>query len=202
MFRYLGASVSGVIAAPMEAVWEVVSDPMRHPQLAGSGHVRSVEVVGDGPMGVGSTFLAKQELQGIRYVSTNRTVIWEPPFRFAWRVGTPFAPQGAQIWMFSMLPDHAGTRIENGVALPFVLPSFFPFSLVHDEFGRREQSQIGPTLDNLARILGVLPPSSVVASERAPVPLTALLPSPILQGSLWVGGTAALLWLLRRRRCC
>lgn len=200
MFRYLGASVSGVIAAPLESVWGVVSDPTRHAELAGSGQVRSVEILGDGPIKPGTIFLAHQEIRGIRYVSTNRTVIWEPPFRFAWRVGTPFAPQGAQIWMFSMLPDREGTRVENGVVLPYVLPSFFPFSLAHDEFGRHEHSSIRPTLDNLARMLGVLPPSNVLANERPPAPLTALLPSPLLQGAFWAGGTAALLWLLTRRR--
>ncbi|PDW03583.1 SRPBCC family protein [Candidatus Viridilinea mediisalina] len=203
MFCYLGASVSGVIAAPIESVWGVVSDPTRHPQLAGSGQVRSVEVLGDEPLKVGSIFVAQQEIRGIHYVSTNRMVIWEPPFRVAWRVGTPFAPRGAQIWMFSMLPDREGTRVENGVVLPYVLPSFFPFRLAHDEFGRREHSAIEPTLDNLARMLGVLPPSNLIKNERAPAPLTALLPSPLRQGALWAGGGAALLWLLTRRgRCC
>ena len=46
--------------------------------------------------------------------------------RFAWRVGFRFAPGVAQIWMFSLTPEAGGTRVENAVALPYALPTFFP----------------------------------------------------------------------------
>jgi uncharacterized protein YndB with AHSA1/START domain len=199
MFRYLGASVSGVIAAPVEAVWDLVSDPTRHPQFAGSGEVQAVKLVSAGPMGLGATFESNQEMRGIRYVTANRTVIWEPPFRFAWRVGTSFAPGVAQIWMFSLTPEAGGTRLENAVVLPYACPTFFPFRLAHDEVGRREIDVMRPTLDNVAHALGVLGPTAVLTNERAPAALTELLPTPLLQAALWAGGAALLLYLLARR---
>ena len=200
MFRYLGASVSGLIAAPIEAVWELVSDPSCHPQLAGSGEVRSVELVDHQPMGLGTVFHSQQHMRGLSYVTANRTVIWEPPFRFAWRVGFRFAPGVAQIWMFSLTPEAGGTRVENAVALPYALPTFFPFHMAHDEVGRREVAVMLPTLNNLAQLLGVLAPTAIRSSERAPATLTALLPSPLLQGALMVGGVATLLYTMVRQR--
>jgi uncharacterized protein YndB with AHSA1/START domain len=200
MFCYLGASVSGVIDAPIEAVWELVSDPTRHPQLAGSGEVQAVTLAEAEPMGPGAIFQSQQEMRGLRYVTANRTVIWEPPFRFAWRVGVGFAPGVAQIWMFSLTPEAGGTRVENAVLLPYALPTFFPFRLAHDEVGQREIGVMRPTLDNLAHALGVMVPTAISASERAPAALAALMPSPLLQGALWAGGVAALLYALERWR--
>lgn len=200
MFRYVGASVSGVIAAPLETVWDLVSDPTRHAQFAGSGEVQAVKLVSDGPMGLGAIFQSKQEKRGIRYVTANRTVIWEPPFRFAWRVGASFAPGVAQIWMFSLTPEAGGTRLENAVVLPYALPIFFPYRLAHDEVGRREIAVMRPTLDNVAHALGVLGPTAVLCNERAPEALIELLPTPLLQGALWAGSAALMLYALARRR--
>lgn len=200
MFCYLGASVSGVIAAPIEAVWDLVSDPTRHPQLAGSGEVQAVTLAGGGPIGPGAIFQSQQELRGLRYMTANRTVIWEPPFRFAWRVGVSFAPGVAQIWMFSLAPEASGTRVENAVLLPYALPTFFPFRLAHDEVGQREIGVMRPTLDKLAHALGVMTPTAIQTSERAPADLAALMPSPMLQGALWAGGVASVLYALARRR--
>lgn len=123
--RYVGASVSGVVRAPVESVWDLVADPTRHPEIAGSGEVQAVTVPG-GRMGPGVVFESQQYMRGLSYVTANRVVIWEPPYRIAWRVGFTFAPGVAQIWMFSLAPEAGGTRIENGVVLPYALPGCSP----------------------------------------------------------------------------
>ncbi|MFQ3660930.1 MAG: SRPBCC family protein [Chloroflexaceae bacterium] len=197
--RYVGASVSGVLRAPVESVWDLVADPTRHPEIAGSGEVRAVTVPG-GRMGPGVVFESQQRMRGLSYVTANRVVIWEPPYRIAWRVGFTFAPGVAQIWMFSLAPEASGTRIENGVVLPYALPNVFPFDLLHREIARREVSVIRPTFTRLASVLGTSPPAELVERLEAPVALTALLPSPWFQGGLWVGLGAALAGLLLRLR--
>ena len=83
--RYMGAAVSAVIAAPLEEVWALVSDPARHPEIAGTGEVRGVEVVGGGPVGLGTVFESRQNVHGARYITANRVVLWEPPRRFVFR---------------------------------------------------------------------------------------------------------------------
>lgn len=186
--RYLGASVSALLAVPIEQVWELVSDPRRHPQLAGSGQVQEVEIVGGGPMGPGVVFQSRQRVSGINYTTASRTVIWEPPHRFAWRVGFPFAPGVAQVWMFSLTPEAGGTRVENGVAQIYALPTFFPFSMAHEELGRRETELMAPTLTNLAYVLGATPPTELVERSEIPAVLEALLPWPMVQGAIWESG--------------
>jgi len=197
--RYVGASVSGVVRAPVESVWDLVADPTRHPEIAGSGEVQAVTVPG-GRMGPGVVFESQQYMRGLSYVTANRVVIWEPPYRIAWRVGFTFAPGVAQIWMFSLAPEAGGTRIENGVVLPYALPRVFPFSLLHREIAGREISVIKPTFARLASVLGVAPPAELVERYEAPAALVALLPSPWLQGALWAGLGAALVGLLLRLR--
>lgn len=186
--RYLGASVSGVVAAPVEQVWQLVSDPTRHPELAGSGEVQSVEIDGGGPMGPDVIFRSQQRVAGLSYVTANRAVIWEPPLRFAWRVGFSFAPGVAQIWMFSLSPEAGGTRVENGMGQIYALPTVFPFSLAHDTLGRRETALMAPTLANLARALGAPPPTDVIERYEAPAAIQQLLPWPMMQGAVWESG--------------
>ena len=190
--RYLGASVSGVIAAPVEQVWALLSNPKRHPELAGSGEVQTVAVLGDGTMGQGVVFESQQLVNGLTYTTANRTVIWEPPFRFAWRGGFAFAPGVAQIWMFSLTPVAGGTRVENAMAQIYALPTGFPFSIIHNELGHREAVLMQPTLTNLARLLGAPEPTDLTEHHTAPDALVALLPWPTMQGAVWEGGVGML----------
>jgi uncharacterized protein YndB with AHSA1/START domain len=201
MFKYSGAAVSGLIAAPVEAVWELVSDVARHPAIAGSGEVRGIRVVGDGPLGLGGVFESRQNLRGIKYVTASRVVIWEPPHRFAWRVGLPGAPGRAQTWMFSLRPEAGGTRLENGVALIYAFPSLPPFSLARAQISRRYAGSIHPTLRNVAAILGAPAPSDVVERLEPPPALAAFLPPPATLPAVALAGGATLLlaaYALRR----
>lgn len=170
----MGASVSGLIGAPAEAIWELVSDPTRHPELAGSGEVQAVEILGGGPMARGTVFQSQQRMRGMSYVTANRVLVWEPPLRFVWRVGFPFAPGIAQSWSFVLTPEEGGTRVENGVLLAYSVPAIFPFSLLRNDICRREASVILPTLVKLAQIVGAPPPSKVVERREPPAALVAL----------------------------
>ncbi len=200
MMRYMGAAVSAVIAAPIEEVWALVSDPTRHPEIAGTGEVRAVQVVGGGPVGLGTVFESQQNMRGARYVTANRVVLWEPPYRFAWRVGLRVNPGVGQIYGFKLTPEAGGTRVENAMASIYAAPAFFPFSLLHEELGRREAGAMRPTLANIARVLGAPPPTDYQERREAPSELAAQLPSPLLQGATVAGLAAALIAFTLRRR--
>jgi hypothetical protein len=193
--HYMGASVSALIGAPVEAVWDLVSDPRRHPEIAGSGEVLRIEVLGSGVLQRGRIFLSQQNMRGFSYSTKNRVVIWEPPYRFAWRIGLGPAPGVAQIWSFALQPEAGGTRVENGVILPYALPAFCPFSLLATNIGAQEVAVITPTLENIAEILGSPPPTAFVERRVPPALTVALLPSPWWQALLWLILSAILMAL-------
>ncbi|NJO84338.1 MAG: hypothetical protein HC828_17200 [Blastochloris sp.] len=96
MLQYMGASVSALIAAKPEAVWAIVSDLRRHPELAGSGQVTKIEMLTPEPIGLGSQFQSAQNLNGFRYPTVSHVVVYEPMRRFTWRIGLPGTPPFAR----------------------------------------------------------------------------------------------------------
>lgn len=198
--RYPGARVSALIAAPVEAVWEVVSDVTRHPELAGSGEVQFVEVLDERGLAEGRLFRSRQRMRGLDYVTVSRVVRWDPPYGFAWRVGTAFAPGVAQTWMFSLTPAVGGTRVENSVLLIYALPAVWPFTLLHTTIGRLEAQVMQPTLVNLAHILGVPEPDEFNIEYAPPPAAVQLMPPAGLQLIFWLAAAGLAGLVLRRRR--
>lgn len=198
--NYLGAFVRAVIPAPAADIWALVSDPTRHPQLAGSGQVVQTEVITEPPFGLGSRFQSEQNVNGIKYTTVSHVVVYEPERRIAWRIGLPGTPAFGQIWHFVLTPQEDGTLVENGVVLPYVLPTIFPFSAAAQQVGQFEINAIRPTLHNIATLLNVSPPVAYDVSTAPPASLTALLPPAALLGvPIFLGFGLAGLELLRRR---
>jgi hypothetical protein len=203
MLKYTGAAASGVIAAPIERVWELVSDVTRHPVIAGSGEVQEVTIVGGGKPTTGAVFQSQQNMRGIRYVTANKIVQWDPPYRLAWKVGVPGVPGVAQTWIFDLTPVSGGTQIENGVALVYAFPAFPPFRWMSRTLAQSYGNSITPTLTNIARLLDAPPPTQVTLRTEAPATALAHMPAPILQGAAFaVGGAAltALAWRMLVRK--
>jgi hypothetical protein len=192
MLQYIGATVNASILAPPDVLWSVVSDFSRHPELAGSGEVLQVEPLTEGPLQTGSRFQSQQNVRGLRYTTISHIVVCEPPHRLAWRIGLPGTPPFGQIWQFELTPQGDGTLVEHGVALVYVVPHLWPFTLFTRPVTQGEASAIKPTLVNLAKLVDVAPPDDFSVRLTPPESAAALLPSPLLQGSLWVAGTAVL----------
>ncbi len=196
---YIGASVQAVIDAPIERLWQIVSDVTRHPALAGSGEVQKVEMLPPGEMGIDALFESQQHNRGISYVTVSKVVGWFPPYRFAWRVGTSQFPGVAQIWQFDMTPRLGKVEVENSITLPYVLPDIPPFTLLRDYIANQEAKTIRPTLVNLARLAGAEPPTDFEVKLQPPDTAIALLPVSLIQEALWVGAAAVSgIWLIRR----
>jgi hypothetical protein len=201
MFNYLGTSVQGYIAAPTSDLWALVSDVTRHPELAGSGQVVQVDLLTpEAPPGPGARFQSQQNINGLHYVTESQIVVYEPPYRIAWRIGLPGTPALGQIWQFVLTPQGEGTLVENGVVLPYVAPYIWPSTLVIEQLMRMEAASIEPTLPRLAELVGAPAPTQMQTQLAPPHNLLPLLPSPLVQGSLWLGGAALLAWLATRRR--
>lgn len=198
MLRYTGAAASGVIAAPIERVWELVSDVTRHPQIAGSGEVQAVTIVGGGGLAAGKVFQSQQNMRGLAYVTANKVVQWDPPYRLAWKVGVPGVPGVAQTWIFDLASVPGGTQVTNGVALVYAFPTFPPFSWISRALAHGYSDSITPTLNNIARLLDAPPPTQVQLHLTPPAAALAHMPAPVVQGVALAAGGVAALALARR----
>lgn len=199
MLQYLGVTVRAVLPATPEALWSIVSDVERHPELAGSGEVVQTELLTPGPLVQGSRFQSRQNMRGMRYRTVSHVVACEPPRRLAWQIGLPGTPPFGQVWQFELTPQEGGTLVEHGVALPYAVLQVRPVTLLTDMGMQNEASTMAPTLRNLARLAGVAAPASVETILRAPPSAAALLPAPIYQGLLWASGGLLLLSRALRR---
>jgi uncharacterized protein YndB with AHSA1/START domain len=101
------------IAAPPSAVFAVLADPQRHPEIDGSGTVRRVQQ-SDLPLRVGSTFDVHMQ-RGFPYTTRNTVLELETDRVVAWST-TPLTKPlswmiGGRIWRYELAPDGDGTRV-------------------------------------------------------------------------------------------
>jgi hypothetical protein len=146
------------IEAPAGAVFRLLADPARHPDLDGSGLLRAA--VADALVsGVGDVFVMRMYYERYGgYEMNNHVVAFEPDRRIAWEprpgrghpdAAAPDAAWGHR-WIFDLLPDGPGATL---------VTETFDGSRLPDD--RREevhngrawwQSQMATTLDRLATL--------------------------------------------------
>ncbi|BBY76379.1 hypothetical protein MPRF_32780 [Mycolicibacterium parafortuitum] len=81
------------VSAPVAALFELIADPHRHPEIDGSGTVRDVDVKGPHRLNTGDKFTVGMTQYGVPYkitskvtaVEENRVVEWEHPLGHRWR---------------------------------------------------------------------------------------------------------------------
>ena len=84
MSESLTVSVAKEIPAPAESVFALLTDPMKHPEIDGSGMVRSATSHG-AISGVGDTFTMQMHNDEMGdYEMLNHVVAYEPGRRIAW----------------------------------------------------------------------------------------------------------------------
>ena len=96
-------SRSTVVAAPPEAVFDLLADPARHPDLDGSGTVKG-RLRGPRRLSPGARFGMRMHLLA-PYVITNTVVEFEEGRRLAWR------HFGRHVWRYELEPVAGGTRV-------------------------------------------------------------------------------------------
>ncbi|MCX6018241.1 MAG: hypothetical protein NTZ50_07015 [Chloroflexi bacterium] len=156
LFKYPSVTVSGLITAPAEVLFAIVSDVSRHPELAGSGEVEQVEWVTPAPHGVGAGFAARQNVGGMRYRTRSYVQVYDPPHQFVWLSGIGARrPPFGQLWGFDFkVIDARTTWTSNMMRVPIPLLRVPPFTWMADTGAMHEVTNMKPTLPRLAKMAG------------------------------------------------
>lgn len=99
--RTVSASIE--VAAPPEAVFALLADPHRHPEIDGSGTLRRA-ISGPHRLGLGDAFGMRMQW-GLPYVMRNTVVELEPDRLIAWR------HPGRHRWRYALEPTATGTLV-------------------------------------------------------------------------------------------
>jgi uncharacterized protein YndB with AHSA1/START domain len=107
-------TVERVIAAPPEAIFELLVDPRRHHDIDGSGSVREAKGEPD-RLELGSKFGMSMKI-GVPYSMVSTVVEYEPNRLIAWQTRGP-TPLGqyvaGRIWRYELEPVEGGTRVRE-----------------------------------------------------------------------------------------
>jgi hypothetical protein len=108
-------SVERVVPAPASAIFDILTDVSRHPEIDGSGSVRKVK--GDPPdrLCEGSVFGMSMHV-GVNYSMVNTVIEFEKDHRIAWRSG----PRGflgnlfaGRVWRYELEQVEGGTLVRE-----------------------------------------------------------------------------------------
>lgn len=109
-------TVERFIAAPASAIFALVADPARHPEIDGSGTVRKATSGGGGQMKLGSRFGMSMKA-GIPYSMVSEVIEFEQDRRIAWQTKSPIAFMGlfvgGRIWRYELEPATGGTLVRE-----------------------------------------------------------------------------------------
>lgn len=106
------------IDAPPERVWELAGDLGKSAKWAGSGAVVAMTKTTDGPVGVGTRYIADEKI-GVSFQSETLITEYEPNRLIIWHVrpiGSRMLkmPEGrAHRWAFRLEPENGGTRLTH-----------------------------------------------------------------------------------------
>jgi len=108
-------TVERVIAAPPEAIFDVLADPARHHLIDGSGMLQGPRPDVPTRLSLGATFGMGMKVV-VRYATVNRVIDFEEGRRIAWRTG----PDGlagrllaGRVWRYELEPVSGGTRVKE-----------------------------------------------------------------------------------------
>ncbi len=103
MSAYL-ISQTRTIAAPAQALFDIVADPAKHPLIDGSGSVRATRAGAPQRLSPGATFGMDMHI-GTDYKIQNTVVEFEEGRRIAWR------HFNGHVWRYVFEPVDGGTRV-------------------------------------------------------------------------------------------
>ena len=108
------ASRDIVINASPEAVFGLVGDLSKHKELHGSGEVKELRALTDGPTRLGSMIEADEAItlggETMEFSAQSVVVTHSPPKSISWTPVAPFPIRRIQ-WWFHLAPEGQGTRL-------------------------------------------------------------------------------------------
>ncbi len=172
------ATVSGLITASCDTLFDIISDPLRHPEIAGSGEVMSVRMLTPPPIRVGTVFQSHQCMRWLAYPTRSFVRVYDPPYRFVW-FSAPIICQFpfGQLWGFELVPiDSRLTAVNHLMRIPiYTLPNLPGINALVKAGVRHEINNMSPTLYRLAAaaraiVLGEIQIADRWGTTRAPFP--------------------------------
>ncbi len=97
-------SVSRVINAPAQKIFDVIADPAMHPVIDGSGTVKKSKLGNPERLELGAKFGMGMKI-GAPYRITNKVVEFEDGKRIGWR------HFGRHVWRYELEPAEGGTKV-------------------------------------------------------------------------------------------
>jgi uncharacterized protein YndB with AHSA1/START domain len=104
-----------VIAADPDAIFALLVDASRHPDIDGSGTVKQAKTDAPARLSLGATFGMSMKM-GIGYSMANTVIEFEDNRRIAWQARPPgFLGRIAagRIWRYELEPVDGGTRVRE-----------------------------------------------------------------------------------------
>jgi uncharacterized protein YndB with AHSA1/START domain len=104
-----------VIAADPDAIFALLADASRHPDIDGSGTVKQAKTDAPPRLSLGATFGMSMKM-GIGYSMANTVIEFEDNRRIAWQARPPgFLGRIAagRIWRYELEPVEGGTRVRE-----------------------------------------------------------------------------------------
>jgi len=114
-------SVERVVPAGPAAIFALLADASRHPEIDGSGTVQQVRAGAPHQLALGVTFSMSMRM-GLPYTSYSRVVEFEQDRRIAWQTsfggtgwfgGLVGHVVGGRIWRYELEPDAGGTVVRE-----------------------------------------------------------------------------------------
>jgi hypothetical protein len=144
-------SVDRVINAPPAALFAVVADATRHPEIDGSGQLVKAKDGATRQLALGSTFGMAMKM-GVPYTVTNTVIEFEQDRRIAWQTvlaGPLGRFLGGRIWRYELEQVDGGTKVTESWDLSQDKQAFF---LKNPKIGQATAASMSKSLDRLAEI--------------------------------------------------
>ena len=136
-------SVSRLVHAPPAAVFAVLTDPARHPEIDGSGSVRQARTEPGTRLGPGSKFGMGMRI-GVPYRISSTVVEFEEDRLIAW------SHFGGHRWRYGLEPEGDATRVTESFDWS---TSKAPWFIEMAGYPRRHVAAMERTLERLAGIV-------------------------------------------------
>jgi hypothetical protein len=148
--RYL-VSVSRVIPADRQTLFDVVADPAQHPVIDGSGSVKAVRAGGPARLSLGAKFGMDMHL-GTSYKILNTVVEFDEPNVIGWR------HFNGHIWRYRFTDTAGGTEVTEEWD---ARPAKRKLGMLLLGFDRRNRKGITATLQRLSETVTKRPSTEI-----------------------------------------
>ena len=137
-------SISRMIPAPAQQIFDLLADPAMHPVLDGSGTVKASRGRNPERLSLGARFGMDMRLGG-PYRVTNQVTEFEEGRRIAWRHIARYT------WRYELEPENGATLVTESFDTTTGLAPAFIIRLLG--FFRRNEESMRKTLENIERHL-------------------------------------------------